>query len=108
MYQQVINVHDYIGESVDHSFHQALKTGWTSQQAHGTGDPLKLAHTRDSEGCVWAGPGMQNHLPETGSEVSGTKNSTARLANFANSLTYVFHTVLVCVGLIVQCTKVLQ
>jgi hypothetical protein len=25
MYQQGINVHDYIGESVDHSFHQALK-----------------------------------------------------------------------------------
>ncbi len=108
LYQQVINIHDYIGKSIDHSFHQALKTGWASQQTHGTGDPLELAHTRHNEGCVWAGPGMQNYLPETGGEVNGTKNSTARSANFANALTYVIHRVIVCVGLIIQCTKVLH
>ncbi len=47
------------------------------------------------------GLGMQNHLPETSSEVDGTKNSTARLANFTNALTHVFHRVLVRVGLVV-------
>jgi hypothetical protein len=85
VYQEVVDVHNYIGESVDDSFYQALKTGWASQQAHWTGDPLKLAHSRHSEGCVWAGPGMQNHLPETGSEVDGTEDSTARFCQYTHS-----------------------
>ncbi len=52
VYQKDVNVHNYIGQSVGHSFHQALKTGWASQQAHGAGDPLELAHARHSKKIV--------------------------------------------------------
>ncbi len=62
--EKVINVLHYIGESVDDSFHQAREASGAAQQAHGAGDPLELAHARHSECHVWAGPGMQNHLPK--------------------------------------------
>ncbi len=91
MNEQVINVHNYIGVSVDDSFHQALEAGRAAQQAHGAGDPLELAHTRHSEGCVWAGPGVPNHLPKPSSEVNCTEDSTARATDFANALTDLLH-----------------
>jgi hypothetical protein len=91
MDEKVINEHNYIGEPVDDSFHQALEAGGAAQQAHGTGDPLELAHARHSEGCLRACPGVQNHLPETSSEVNCTEDGTARATDFANALTDVLH-----------------
>ncbi len=85
--EKVINENNYTGEAVDDSFHQPLETGWAAQQSHGTGDLLELAHTRHSEGCVGPGPGMENHLPKTGTEVNSTENSTARTADFTDTLT---------------------
>ncbi len=49
VHQQVIDVDDDIGDAIDDSLHEALKAGGASQQAHWTGDPLELAHGRDSE-----------------------------------------------------------
>jgi hypothetical protein len=106
--QEVVDVHNYIGEAVDDGFHQTLKAGGAAQQAHGAGDPLKLAHVRHHDGCVRAGPGVQNHLPEASREDDGTENSTARATDFANALTDVFHRILACVGLIVECSKILH
>jgi hypothetical protein len=36
--EKVVNVHNYIGESMDNSFHQALEAGRAAKQAHGAGD----------------------------------------------------------------------
>ncbi len=91
MDEKVVNVDDYIGESVDDSFHQALEAGQAAQQTHGTGDPLELTHPRHHEGCVRAGPGVQNHLPEANSEVNCTEDSTARVTDFSNALTDILH-----------------
>jgi hypothetical protein len=55
MDEKVVNVHDYIGKSVDDSFHQALEAGRTAQHVHGAGDPLELANVRHSD-CT-GGPG---------------------------------------------------
>ncbi len=99
--KKVVHVHNYIGESMDDSFHQVLEAGRAAKQAHGAGDPLELAHARHSECCERAGPEVQNHLPEASCEVNGTEDSTARATDFTNALTDVIHRVFVCVGLIV-------
>ncbi len=91
MHQEVVNVHNYIGEAVDDCFHQTLEAGWAAQQAHRTGYPLELAHARHCERGVRACPGMQNHLPKSGREVDGTKNSAARSTDFSDALTNVLH-----------------
>jgi hypothetical protein len=90
MDEKVVNVHDFIGESVDDSFHQALEAGGAAQQAHGAGDPLELAHTGHSEGSVWVGPGGAESSAKT-QQVNCTENSTARATNFTNALTDVLH-----------------
>ncbi len=84
MDEKVVNVHDYIGKSVNDSFHQALEAGRAAQHVHGARDPLELAHVRHSDCCVWAGPGGQNHLPKASREVNCTEDSTARATDFAN------------------------
>ncbi len=84
------------------------KLAGEAKKAHGAGYPLKLAQARECEGCVGPGPRVQNHLPESSSEVNGTEDCTSRPANFAFALTHVFHGVLVSVGLIVEGPEVLQ
>ncbi len=66
MHQQIVNVHNYIGEAVDNSFHEALKTGRAPKKSHRASYPLKLTHARYGECSVGAGPGVEDHLPKTG------------------------------------------
>jgi hypothetical protein len=108
MYQQIVNVHNYIGEAIDDSFHESLEAGGTPQQAHGAGDQLELSHAWYCEGGVWTCPGVQNHLPESGREVNGTKNGAALSTDFANALADVLHRIFVGVGLVVEGPKVLH
>ena len=107
MHQQVINVHNYIGEAVDDSFHESLEAGGAPQQTHGAGDPLELPHAWNGEGSVGACPGVQNHLPESGREVDGTKNSTARSTDFPDAFADVLHRIFVGVGLVVEGSEIL-
>ncbi len=108
MYQQIVNVHNYIGEAIDDGFHESLEDGGTPQQAHGAGDPLELPHAWYGEGSVGACPGVQNHLPESSCEVDGTKNRAARSTDFANALADVLHRIFVGVGLVVEGSKILH
>ena len=71
---EVVDVDDDIVDAVDHGLDQSLKTGRTSEQTHRRGDPFKLAHARQCEGCVLAGLGVQQHLPEPGREVESGEN----------------------------------
>ena len=108
MHQQVVNVHNYIGEAVDDSFHESLEAGGAPQQTHGAGDPLELPHAWNGEGRVGACPGVQNHLPEPSREVDGTENGAARWADFADTLADVLHRIFVGVGLVVEGSKILH
>ena len=72
--EKVINVHNYIGKAVYDGYHQVLEAGRTAQQPPWAGNPLKLTHAQQSECSVWVGPGEQDHLPESCSEINGKED----------------------------------
>ena len=108
MQQQVINIHDYIGQTLDDSLHQPLKTAGRTQQTHRGGDPLELALARYGKCGVRSGAWLQQQLPETSREVDRGEQSAAGATNVANALTDVLHGILVHVGLGIQSSEVLD
>ncbi len=107
-WQSAPDVDEDVGDPIYGSLHQALEAGWATQKVHGAGNPLEKDNAKHCESSVGLGPGMQDHLPEFGSEVYGTENGTTGMANLADALADILHQVLVLVRLVVKGSKVMH
>jgi hypothetical protein len=87
---------------IDEGLHEALEACRATQQTHWAVYPLELTHTWDGEGIVWTGSWVQDHLPKASCQVNGAENGAQRMADLPNALTYIFHGVLVSVGLVLE------
>ena len=91
MNDDVVDVDDDVTNAVKDFFHESLERGWTAQESHGRGHPFKLAMALDGEGGEVTVFVVNGHLPETGSEVDGGKNSGIGSADITDALVDLLH-----------------
>jgi hypothetical protein len=54
-----MDVDNVIGQSMDDGFHEPLEAGWSPEEPHGCGYPLKLSLPKFCEGSVKSGLGVE-------------------------------------------------
>jgi hypothetical protein len=89
--QEVVDVDNDVEEAGDDGLHEALERCRTFQKSHRRRGQLKLSQAGNGESCVMPGFRLEEHLPESGSQIDGEENCTSRPANFANTLTHILH-----------------
>ncbi len=75
MDDEVVDVDDNVGEAVDHGLDEPLEGCGASEEPHAGRDPLELPQARQREGREQSGFGVEQHLPEAGSQIEGRKNN---------------------------------